>query len=383
MISNGRSQRIHTLSPPAASHVRCWATMLVAVALLGLGGCSEQAEGVPGRGGQASIPPAGAAGGSGQGGGPPGVAVLAMQIEPRDFVDRTTALGTAKATSSIEVTSRISSTVTGIHFSEGQQVTTGALLVQLDNREISAALALAEASLQQSSSQYQRSLPLAETGVLSTSQIEELEAKMKMDRAQVQSARARLEDTAIRAPFAGTVGLRRISMGDLVGPASVITTLDDTREIRLEFSVPEIFLGELQPGMHVEAISSVYPDRRFGGTVSTVDSRVDPATRAVTAVAIIPNADGQLKPGMFLTVALERLRQEVLMVPEEALSPRQGKQFVFVVRQGRAIEQEVRIGTRSPGLVEIRDGLQTGDVVVTDGIQRLRDGIPVDILQAG
>lgn len=357
--------------------------LLLATALLMLGACTGSGDGssVPaGAGSQASR--TGAAGAQRPGAGA-GAAVLTARVEPRDFLDQTTALGTARATASIEVTSRISSTVTAIRFNEGQDVASGALLVQLDNREIAAALALAEASLQQSRSQYERSLPLAETGVLSTSQIEELEAKMKMDRAQVQSARARLDDTMIRAPFAGTVGLRRISMGDLVGPSSVLTTLDDTREIRLEFSVPEVFLGELAPGMSIRAQSTVYPGRAFTGTVSTIDSRVDPLTRAITVVAIIPNADKLLKPGMFLTVALERARQGVLMVPEEALNPRQGKQFVFLVREGRAVEQEVEIGARSPGLVEIRSGLAPDDVVVTDGIQRLRDGVPVDVLQTG
>ncbi|MBW7930813.1 MAG: efflux RND transporter periplasmic adaptor subunit [Gammaproteobacteria bacterium] len=356
--------------------------LLLAAALLMLGACTGPGDGASapaGAGGQASRGTAGAQ----RPGAGAGAAVLTARVEPRDFIDQTTALGTARATASIEVTSRISSTVTAIRFNEGQDVAAGALLVQLDSREIAAALALAEASLQQSRSQYERSLPLAKTGVLSTSQIEELEAKMKMDRAQVQSARARLDDTMIRAPFAGTVGLRRISMGDLVGPSSVLTTLDDTREIRLEFSVPEVFLGELAPGMNIRAQSTVYPGRAFTGTVSTIDSRVDPLTRAITVVAIIPNADKLLKPGMFLTVALERARQGVLMVPEEALNPRQGKQFVFLVREGRAVEQEVEIGARSPGLVEIRSGLAPGDVVVTDGIQRLRDGAPVDVLQDG
>ncbi len=309
--------------------------------------------------------------------------MLATRVAPRDFLDRTTALGTAKAAESIEVTSRISSTVSAIHFREGQDVAAGTLLVQLDNREIGAALALAEASLRQSRSQYERSLPLAKTGVLSTSQIEELEAKMKMDQAQAQSARARMADTSIRAPFAGTVGLRRVSIGDLVGPDTVITTLDDTREIRLEFSVPEIFLGEISTGMAIRARSSVYPERDFTGRVSSIDSRVDPATRAVTVVADIPNGDRRLKPGMFLTVALERSRKGVLMVPEEALSPRQGKQYVYLVQEGRALERQVEIGARSPGLVEIREGLANGDMIVTEGIQRLRDGLPVEVLQGG
>jgi membrane fusion protein (multidrug efflux system) len=135
--------------------------------------------------------------------------------------------------------------------------------------------------------------------------------------------------------------------------------------------------------MGIAAGSAVYPGRHFDGVVTSIDSRVDRVTRSVTVIANIPNPDRLLKPGMFLTVALERARREVLMVPEEALSPRQGKQYVFLVRNGRAVEREVEIGARSPGLVEVRQGLAAGDVIVTEGIQRLRDGVPLQLLSNG
>jgi membrane fusion protein (multidrug efflux system) len=309
--------------------------------------------------------------------------VLASAVAPMDFTDRFTALGTARAAESIEVTSRIASVVSRINFTEGQDVAAGALLVELDSKEIAADLAVAEASLQQSRSIYERSRQLGDTKIISQSQLEELEAKMKMDAAQVQAARARLDNAFIRAPFPGTVGLRRVSVGDLVGSDTTITTLDDTRSIRLEFSVPEGFLGILRTGMPVRAASAVYPGREFGGNVTSIDSRVDPVTRAVTVIARIPNAQRLLKPGMFLTIGLERDRREVLMVPEEALSPRQGKQYVFLVRDGRAVEQEVEVGSRTPGLAEIRSGVAAGDIIVTEGVQRLRDGLPVRVLASG
>jgi membrane fusion protein (multidrug efflux system) len=308
------------------------------------------------------------------------VSVLATTVMPRDFNDRFTALGTSHAVESIHVTSRISSVVDRIHFKEGQDVQAGALLVELDNKEIRADLAVAEASLQQSRSIYQRSRQLADSRIISQSQLEELEAKMKMDEAAVQAARARLDNAFIRAPFAGTLGLRRVSPGDLVGSETIITTLDDTRTMRLEFTVPESFLSEVRIGMEITAASVVYPGRTFTGTVTSIDSRVDPVTRSVTVIAQIPNPERLLKPGMFLTLDLERARRHVLMVPEEALSPRQGKQYVFLVQGGRAVEREVAIGSRAPGLVEIREGLAAGDIIVTEGIQRLRDGVPLQVL---
>jgi membrane fusion protein (multidrug efflux system) len=319
-------------------------------------------------------------------GGPPdgigAIGVLTAKVTAQDFVDRFTALATATAAESIDVTSRISSVVTRINFREGQEVKAGQLLVELDSLEIRADLALAEASLQQARSQFERSRSLASARIISETQMEELEAKMKMADAQVRSAQARLDHAFIRAPFTGTIGLRRVSPGDLVGSDSVITTLDDTRTIRLEFKVPETFLGTLGIGMTIDATSTVYPGRPFAGTIASIDSRVDPVTRAVTVIATVPNADRLLKPGMFLTANLERARKDVLLVPEEALTPRQGRQFVFLVQDGRAVEREVEIGSRSPGLAEVRNGLVAGDTVVTEGTQRLRDGMPVQLLSS-
>lgn len=364
---------------------RFLAALALLSALLAQAGCSSQEPpsapgGPPATPSAATGRPAGAPPGGRPGAGP--VSVLAATVTPRDFNDRFTALGTARAAESIEVTSRISSVVSRIGFAEGEDVATGRLLVELDSKEARADLAVAEASLRQSRSQYERSRQLADTRVISESQLEELEAKMKMDEAQVQAARARLDNSFIRAPFAGSLGLRRVSVGDLVGPDTVITTLDDTRNIRLEFTVPEGFLAEMRTGMQIAASSVVYPGQPFTGSVVSLDSRVDPVTRSVTVIARIPNPDRMLKPGMFLTVELERARRQVLMVPEEALSPRQGKQYVYLVQDGRAVEREVQIGARSPGLVEVRTGLNAGDVIVTEGIQRLRDGVPVQVLSS-
>lgn len=345
--------------------------------LLGLSACDGGAPKAPptGPGGGRDVPAGARAGGS--------VSVIAVPVSARDFTDKFTAIGTARASESIEVTSRISSVVSRINFRESEHVATGQLLVELDNKEIRADLALAEAALAQSRSQYERSRQLADTRIISQSQLEELEARMKMNEAQLQAAKARLDNSFVRAPFAGTVGLRRVSLGDLVGPGTVITTLDDASTIRLEFSVPEGFLSELRPGLPIRAESAVYPGHTFTGSITSIDSRVDPVTRAVMVIASIPNPERLLKPGMFLTVILERSRRQVLMVPEEAISPRQGRQYVYVVVDGRAVEREVEIGARSPGLAEIRSGVVAGELIVTEGIQRLRDGIPVQVLGAG
>lgn len=314
--------------------------------------------------------------GGGMGGGMP-IAVITRKVEAQSFVDRFTALGTARANEAIEVTARTTSIVTGINFRDGQKVRTGEVLIELDARQESANLSLADAQLKQAESQYQRSKALAETNVVSAADLDQLEANLMVAKAQVRGARARLDTLSVKAPFAGIVGLRKISLGDLVGPDTVMTTLDDTSIIKLEFGIPESFVSDVRSGAKILAESTVYTDRRFEGTVVSIDTRVDPVTRAVTVIATVPNKDGLLKPGMFLTVSLEKRRESVLLIPEEALVPREGRQYVFVVEDGKAIEREVTLGGRAPGLAEVRSGLEAGALVITEGTQRVRTGAPV------
>ncbi len=309
--------------------------------------------------------------------------MVATEVAARPYRDEFTALGTARANEAIEVTSRVSSVVTRIGFAEGEEVPAGRVLIELDNRDLEASLAVAKATLQKVRSQFTRREALGATRVISEAELEELAAEVQVAEAEVRGAEARLRDSYIRAPFAGTVGLRQVSLGDLVGPDTVITTLDDLATLKLEFTVPEALLDTLALGMDIEASSAVYPEREFAGSVSTIDSRVDPATRSVTVLASLPNPDRLLRPGMFLTVQLQRERQDVLLIPEQALVPRQGRQYVFVVEDGRAVEREVELGVRAPGLAEIRRGIESGDVVITEGTQKVRTGAQVQLSASG
>ncbi len=186
----------------------------------------------------------------------------------------------------------------------------------------------------------------------------------------------------IRAPFSGRVGLRRVSVGSLVNPGAVITTLDDTSTIKLDFTVPETFLADVTPGLAITARSAAYPAQAFVGKVSSVDSRIDPTTRSVTVRALVPNPSGLLKPGMFLTVLLSRGAADALLVPEQALVPEQGDVFVFVVKDGIAEKRLVRTGQRRVGEVQVVQGLAAGEFVVTEGTQKLRDGVSVKLLES-
>jgi membrane fusion protein (multidrug efflux system) len=344
---------------------------------------------------KASGPPAGAPaaagrpGAPGGGGGPGGGSFSQRPVEVRAVPARSErlsfeleALGTTRANESIDLTSKVVNQVTAVRFEEGQQVRRGQVLVELDAAQVRADLAAAEAALVESRSQFERSRELAVTKILSDSQLEQIEATYKGNEARVGSARARVNDTVIRAPFDGRVGLRRVSVGSLVSPGTVITTLDDTRTMKLDFTIPETFLSVVQPGLEISARSVAYPDRNFDGKVSSIDSRVDPATRAVTVRALLPNEEGLLKPGMFLTVRLSRGAVDALLIPEEAIVPEQGEMFVFVVRDDRVEKRRIRLGERRVGNVQVVEGLAVGERVVTEGTQKIRDGSLVAVQPA-
>ena len=323
---------------------------------------------------------AGKPGGGGAGGGPV-IPVVATPSRIEHLSLEVEALGTARASESIDVTSKVSNVVTAIRFTEGQQVRKGDVLVELDGAQARADLAVADAALKESASQLQRSRELYETKVLSDQQIEQIESTYSANVARVAAARSRLSDTIIRAPFDGRVGLRRASVGGLVAPGTVITTLDDTSTIKLDFTVPERVVAAMKPGLTLEARSVAYPDRVFEGKVASVDSRVDPNTRSVIVRALVPNGEGLLQPGMFLSVHLSRGTADVLVVPEEALVPEQGDVFVYVVQDGTASKRRIQTGQRAVGTVQVTDGLQGGEMVVTEGTQKLRDGASVSVTE--
>jgi membrane fusion protein (multidrug efflux system) len=309
----------------------------------------------------------------------PGVIVSEAVVRP--FPLSAEALGNARANEAVEIRPEITAAIVEILFREGQTVSRGDILVRLESSEPLADLAAARAALVDSESQYRRSQELYKTRVVSESQLQQLEAKRDADQAAVNAAQARLDHTVIRAPFAGQLGLRRVSLGSIVSPSTVITTLDDTSSIKLDFNVPEVYLARLAPGLTVSARSAAWPDLSFDGTVTAIDTRVDPVSRTVTARALLPNEERRLRPGMFLTVTLLKDDVEALMVPEQAIVPERSNQYVLVVGPDNIVERrKVQGGRRRPGEIEILDGLSPGESVITEGTQKVRPGQVVKIL---
>jgi membrane fusion protein (multidrug efflux system) len=312
----------------------------------------------------------------------PGVIVAEAAVKP--FPLAAEALGNARANEAVEIRPQIAAAIVEILFDEGQRVQQGEVLVRLESSEPLAQLAAARAALVDSESQYRRASELFRTRVVSESQLEQLEAQRDADQAAVHAAEARLNHTVIRAPFAGQIGLRRVSLGSIVSPETVITTLDDISSIKLDFNVPEVFLARLERGLTITALSAAWPDLTFAGEVISIDTRVDPVSRTVTVRALMPNEHGNLRPGMFLTVTLMKEDVEALIVPEQAIVPERSRQYVFVVGpDGVVARREVQTGRRRPGEVEILGGIEPGDRVIVEGTQKVRPGQSVDVLPQG
>ncbi len=179
----------------------------------------------------------------------------------------------------------------------------------------------------------------------------------------------------ISAPFSGVLGLRQVSEGAYLTAGTVLTTLDDLSQIRLEFSVAEYYLAQLKPGMTVNASSVAYPGKLFTGQIKAIDTRLDPVTRSVKVHALVPNDQLELRPGMLLNVSVTLAELQALQVSEKAIVPLQNKHYVFVVNKDNSVTQtEVQLGQRIPGLVEIVSGLNAGDEVVIEGTTKIRSG---------
>lgn len=309
--------------------------------------------------------------------GPRVVPVVTAAAARQQITDRIEAVGTTRASDSVEITARVSNVITRINFTEGAQVKKGHVLVELESSEARANLAEAEAALVEIRTQYERSQELIRSNVISQAVLDQQKAQMNAAEARVAAARAVLADHTLRAPFDGRTGLRRVSVGSLVTPGTVITTLDHVSEMNLDFAVPESYLATLAVGQPVTAQSVAYPEATFTGVVDSIDARIDLVTRTVTVRARIENGEGRLRPGMFMTVVLEKNPRNVLVVPEIALVPEADRKFVFIVQDDVAIQREVEIGARVPGAVEITAGLAPGEEVVIEGTQSLRHGAPI------
>ena len=328
----------------------------------------------------------GAAGGPGGRGGPGGgrgQAVAEAIATPREFADQIRVLGVARSKRSVNITSNSTELITRVMFRDGQRVAAGTPLVELQAREEDADLIQARAQLAQAQREYDRFKILAERGVAPRVTAETADTALQTARAAVAASEARRGDRVLRAPFAGVLGLTSVTAGTLISPGSVITTLDDTSGIRVDFPLPERYLGVLQVGTPLTATADAYADETVSGRIALLDTRVNEQTRAVIARAEFANPGNRIRPGMMMRVAVQQGRRQSLSVPEAAVQYEGQGAFVYRIARGEngttAQRVEVQTGAVEGGFVEILSGLDNNDRVVASGLNRIQPGAPVTV----
>jgi membrane fusion protein (multidrug efflux system) len=320
----------------------------------------------------------------GQGGGPPPSSVFAEPVREQVFANRVEAIGTLEPNERVDLTLTASDRVTALYFNDGDRVKKGKTLLSLAQREQVALVEAAEADLAQARQDLARIEPLAQQGAVSSSELDMARRNVSTASAQLRAVQSRQNDRVLVAPFDGVLGFRRVSVGSLVRPGDVVATLIDDSVMRLEFAVPSTFIRVLRPGLEIEASTSDLPGQVFTGTVDSIDNAIDPVTRSVRVRANVPNPSGVLLSGMYMTVALQTEPRRALSVPEVALQPRGPETFIWIADASGAqtVARRVKIepGIRLDGRVEVVSGLSAGQMVITEGALRVREGAPVVIL---
>jgi len=329
----------------------------------------------------------GGPGGRGGPGGGRGQTVSEAVATPRQFTDEIRVLGVARGRRSVNITSSTSELITRVLFTDGQRVAAGTPLVELQAREEDADIIEARARLAQAQRQADRLKALAERGVAPRVTAEDAETGLQTARASLSAALARRGDRIIRAPFPGILGLSSVTAGTLVNPGGVITTLDDIDVVRVDFPVPERYLGLLRRGTAITATIDAYGDEAFTGRIALIDTRVNEQTRSVTARAEIPNPGARIRPGMAVRVAVQQGVRTAPAVPEASVQYEGEGAFVYRIARGEggstAQRVEVETGAVEGGFVEILSGLNAGDRVVGSGLNRIQPGTPVRVAGQG
>lgn len=308
----------------------------------------------------------------------PAPLVEAKPVGAAVFADTIDAVGTAMANEQVVLAAPVTERITSINFADGGYVARGQVIATLAQGEEQAQLAAAQARVVETRQQLDRMKSLRERGFVTSSAFDTQTAAQGEAEATAAQARATISDRIIRAPFAGWVSLRMVSPGAIVTSGTPIATVSDISRIKLDFTVPETRLSVLSEGQQIEAEAAAFPDRPFRGTIATIDPVIDPVTRAVRVRAILPNPDKALKPGMLLTVKVIARERQALALPELAVVGDGEERFVFLATEdGKVKRVPVKTGERQGGLVEIRSGLTPGQRVVTDGVVKLSDGMPI------
>ena len=316
-------------------------------------------------------------------GAPAATPVETSVVESIRLPQSITAVGSLRSDESVTLRPEVAGRIATIQFQEGQRVTKGATLVRLDAAINDAEVKQARANHSLAKSKFDRAVDLAKSNFISGQARDEAESNFKVAEAALALVDARLAKMEIKAPFSGIIGLRSVSVGDYVKEGADLVNLESIDALKVDLRVPEVYMRQVQSGQPLEITLDAYPNKTFEGRVLAVNPLIDTAGRSVVIRAQVKNQDASLRPGMFARVRLiTKDAAEALVVPEQALVPQGNEQFVFKVVDNRVVRTKVDVGQRRDGKAEILSGVTAGEIIVTAGQQRLRDGIQVVLRNA-
>jgi membrane fusion protein (multidrug efflux system) len=317
--------------------------------------------------------------GAGRGGAGSTMGVNGIVVKASAFENELEVSGSIEANESVTLQSEISGLVTGIYFTEGSNVRKGTLLVKINDRDIQAQLQQVLTGQKLSKSNENRARQLLEKGAISQEEYDTSLADLQSLNAQAQLVRAQLAKASIYAPFNGKIGLRSISVGEYLTPNKIIASLSNINPIKISFSVPEKYAGQIKINSEVEFNTDGIA-KTFKGKVYAIEPSINAQTRTLSIKALAPNPNTELLPGSFakIRLALNTL-QNALLIPNEAIIPVLKGKTVFISSQGKAKQVPVESGTRTAENIVITSGLKVGDTVLTTGTMSLKPESPVKV----
>ncbi len=310
---------------------------------------------------------------------PSAMTVQGEVLETRVFEDNLVLSGTLEANEEIDIRSEISGVVENINFEEGAKVSKGQLLLSVNDVELRAQLSKVKTGQQLASENQRRAKLLLEKQAISQEDFDVSNANFQSAKAESDLIAAQLYKTKVRAPFSGTIGLRSISKGTYVTPATPIAKLVNTSQLKITFSIPGKYASQMKVGNPL-TFSTSDAGEEYSATIYAIEPQVDIATRTLKVRAIADNKEGKLYPGTFANVTLPlQTVNDAILVPTESLIPVQNGKVIFVSKGGKAQEVKVETGTRTDRMVRILSGIKAGDTILTSGVMSLKNGSPVKV----
>lgn len=304
--------------------------------------------------------------------------VEVVQAERSLVRDELVTFGSLLPDESVMIRPEIAGRVAQLHFREGQRIQAGTLLVSMDDSIARAEFAQAQANLNLAENNFQRAQTLFKRGASNAQTLDEASAELQASRASLELTQARLDKTRILAPYEGVLGLRQVSPGDYLNAGQDIVNLEVLDPLKVDFRIPQKAVSQIRLKQIIEVSLDAYPGKRFNGEIFAINPRLDEAGRSQAVRALISNSDGRLSPGQFVRVSVILAeRPNALVIPEEAIMPVGDKLLVNVVVDGKVELREVKLGKRQAGKVEVIEGLQGDEILISAGWHNVNVGSSV------